>query len=91
MGFPGGPLVKNLPPNGGDIGSIPSPGKPHMHRTATACVPQLLSQCSRDCKLQLLKPACREPVHCNKRSPQITERAALLPGARESPCTAMKA
>ena len=30
MGFPGGPLVKNLPAEAGDTGSIPGPGKPHM-------------------------------------------------------------
>ena len=29
-GFPGGSVVKNLPVNAGDKGSITSPGKPHM-------------------------------------------------------------
>ena len=27
MGFPGGSVVKNLPPNAGDVGSIPGPGR----------------------------------------------------------------
>ena len=28
--FPGGAVVKNLPANAGDMGSIPGPGKSHM-------------------------------------------------------------
>ena len=28
--FPGGTVVKNLPANAGDMGSIPGPGRPHM-------------------------------------------------------------
>ena len=28
--FPGGTVVKNLPANAGDTGSIPSPGRSHM-------------------------------------------------------------
>ena len=28
--FPGGPVVKNLPCNAGDMGSIPGPGRSHM-------------------------------------------------------------
>ena len=31
--FPGGPLVKNLPANAGDTGSIPGPGRFHMPRS----------------------------------------------------------
>ena len=29
-GFPGGPVVKNPPASGGDIGSVSSPGRSHM-------------------------------------------------------------
>ena len=29
-GFPGDSVVKNLPANAGDTGSIPGPGKSHM-------------------------------------------------------------
>ena len=29
-GFPGGPVVKNLPCNAGDTGSIPGLGRSHM-------------------------------------------------------------
>ena len=28
--FPGAPVVKNLPANAGDMGSIPGPGRSHM-------------------------------------------------------------
>ena len=30
--FPGGTVVKNLPANAGDTGSIPGPGRSHMPR-----------------------------------------------------------
>ena len=32
-GFPGGAVVKNLPANAGDTGSIPAPGRSHMLRS----------------------------------------------------------
>ena len=41
--FPGGPVVKNLPTNAGDMGSIPGGESPHArrhlssHTAATAC------------------------------------------------------
>ena len=81
--FPGDAVVKNLPANAGDMGSIPGPGRPHMPWSNQARVPQLLSLCSRarepqlmkpaHCNysahvLQLLKPAHLDPVLCNKRS-----------------------
>ena len=31
--FPGGPEVKNLPANAGDMGSFPDPGSSHMPRS----------------------------------------------------------
>ena len=31
--FPGGAVVKNLPVNAGDMGSIPGPGRSHMPRS----------------------------------------------------------
>ena len=31
-GLPSGPGVKNLPPNAGDTGSIPDPGRSHVLR-----------------------------------------------------------
>ena len=29
--FPGGPVVKNLPGNAGEVGSIPDPRRSHRH------------------------------------------------------------
>jgi len=45
-GFPGGSVVKNLPANAGDVGSIPDPGRFHVLQSNYACAPQLLSLCS---------------------------------------------
>ena len=33
-GFPGGAVVKNLPANAGDMGSIPGLGRSHMPRSS---------------------------------------------------------
>ena len=30
LDFPGGPVVKNLPANAGDMGSVPGLGRSHM-------------------------------------------------------------
>ena len=67
--LPGGPVVKNLPANTGDTGSIPSPGGFYVPRNNSAHGPQVLSLCSRaqevsateptlsrGCPLQLEKP-----------------------------------
>ena len=32
LGFPGGPVVKNLPVNAGDVSLVPGPGRSHMPR-----------------------------------------------------------
>ena len=46
--FLDGSVVKNLPDNAGNMGSIPDPGRSHMPQSDKACAPQLLSFCSRD-------------------------------------------
>ena len=46
MDFPAGPMVKNLPANVKDTGSIPGPGRSHMPWGNEAWMPQLLSPCS---------------------------------------------
>ena len=55
-GFPGGPIVRNQPCNARDTGLTPGLVWSHMPWSNWACETQLLSQYSRDCKLQLLKP-----------------------------------
>ena len=47
-------MVKNLPANAGDTGSIPDLGRCHMQGSNEAYVLQLLSLCSGAWKLQLL-------------------------------------
>ena len=46
-GFPGSTVIKNLPVNEGDTGSIPDPGRSHMLWNNQAHVLQPLSLCSR--------------------------------------------
>ena len=55
--FPGGPIVKNLPSNAGDTGSIPGPGRFHMLQGNYVGAPRLLkTECSGACALQQEKP-----------------------------------
>ena len=49
-------MVKSLPANAGDMGSIPGLGRFHMTQGNQAHVPQLLSLHSRACALQQAKP-----------------------------------
>ena len=76
--FPGGPVVKNLPKNAGDMNSIPGPGRSHMPQSnkplsskywahvPTACALQHWEVHSRQWRAA---PACRnsrKPVHSDK-------------------------
>ena len=54
--FTGGAVVKNLPANAGDTGSIPVLGRSHMPRSNQVRAPQLLSLRSRAHEPQLLSP-----------------------------------
>ena len=54
-GFPGDSVVKNLPANAEDMGSIPDPGRSHMPGINWTHAPQLLSLSSRAFELQLMK------------------------------------
>ena len=55
-GFSGDSLVKNLPANTGDMGSIPGPGRSHVPHSNYTHASQLLALCSRTQEPQLLKP-----------------------------------
>ena len=61
-------VVKNLPANARDTGSIPGLGRSHTPQRNQVHVPQLLSLCSRAQEPQLLSPHALEPVLYNKRS-----------------------
>ena len=58
-------MVKNLPANAGDMGSIPGVGRFHMPWSNQVHASQLLNLCARDQKPQLLKP---ESPHSATRS-----------------------
>ena len=55
-------MDKNPPASSGDSGFIPGLGRFHRPWSSLAGAPQVLSPCSRACELQLLKPACLEPL-----------------------------
>ena len=55
LDFPGSPVVKSPPADAGDTGLTPGLGRSHRPQGNQACVPQLLSPCSRPQKLQLKK------------------------------------
>ena len=64
--FPGGIIVKNLPANAGDMGSIPGPGRSHMPQSNKAREPQLLS--SRATTTEVPRaPAPQQENHCNEK------------------------
>ena len=55
-GFPSDPVVKNMPCNAGDTGSVPGLGRSQMPQSNEACEPQQL------------KPTSLEPMLWSKRS-----------------------
>ena len=73
MGFPGDSVVKNLPANAGDMGSVPDLGRLDMPRSNKAHEPQPLSLCSRAWELQLLS---LRAVTADARAPQSPCSAA---------------
>ena len=87
--FPGGPMVKNLPCNAGEVDSTPGQGNkiPHSVGQLTQ-VPQLLSShaSTRACMLQTTEPMCsgactpqlekRKPTRHNQGEVQVPQRRA---------------
>ena len=86
MDFPGDSVVKNLPANAGDTGSVPDLGRWDMPRSNEAHELQPLTLCSRAWELQLLslqavtadaralQSLCAsEPVHLRACAPQQEE------------------
>ena len=86
-GFPGGSVLKSLPANAGDMGSIPAPGRFRMPRSNEACVPRRLSLGSRACEPGLRSPRAttteaQEPVLCKEKP---LEWEAHVPQLESSP------
>ena len=83
QGFPGGPVVKNLPASTGDKGSIPEMGRFHKPQSNQAHAAQLLSLCSQVREPQPWKPACpRAGALQQEKCPQ---REACAPQGRVAP------
>ena len=91
LGFPGGSVVKNPPATVEDTGLVPGLGRLHRARGSWACVRQLLNQCLRGCKLQLLKPTCPRACALQREAPAARSSCTapgeqtLLAAAREKP------
>ena len=87
QGFPGGSVVKNLPANARETGSIPGLGRSHMWRSKRAHVPQLLWLCSGACEAPLLSPRIAATEACEPQNPCSATREATTV---RSPCTASR-
>ena len=61
-------MVESSPAIAGNMDSIPALGRSHMPVSNWARVPRLLSLCSGAQELQVLRPACLDPVLRNRRS-----------------------
>ena len=93
QGFPGGSVVRGLPTNAGDMGSISGPGGSHMPQSgwlvchnylslwSRACVPQLLSSCTTTTE------ACTPKAHApqQEKPPQWEACAPWLESGPHSP------
>ena len=94
LDFPGGPAVKNLPANAGDMGLIPDPGRFHMPSWNEACGPKLLSPCSRAHEPCLLRPRAWSPCPTAREATAVRSLSAAareqppVAATRESPSTA---
>ena len=79
------PVVKNLPANAGDMGSIPGPGRFRMSGSNYTWVPQLLSLGSTAQVLQLLKPVRLKPVVHNKEATAMRSPCVMTKSNPQSP------
>lgn len=88
-GFPGGPVVSNLPCNTGDAGSTSSSGRSHMPWGNQTCVPPRLGP-PRAPEPQLLKAAWCSGAGRHSEKPEHHGSEALLTAAGESQGPAKK-
>ena len=82
-GFPGGPVVKNLPANQEDLGSTPSGWKLHIARSNETRARQLL-------KATHLEPGLHKRSHRNEQPTYHKDGQTPSAPTRESPRIAMK-
>ena len=77
----------SLPVNSGDTALIPGLGRFHVPQGNEACVPQLLSPCSRALEPKLLSPCAATAEACSPRAYASRTRKAT---SVRSPCPATK-
>ena len=70
LGFPGGSMVKNPPPNAGDVSTIPEPARSHMLWSNEAHTSQVLSLCPGDWDPQLKPMSLRVCAPQQEKPPQ---------------------
>ena len=80
-GFPGGAVVKNLPANAGDKGSIHDPARSHVPWNKDPG-PQLLSLCSTAGELQVLRPRALRLCSATR---EATAMSTTTPGVKPQP------
>ena len=80
--FPGSPVVKNLPANAGNKGSITGLGRSHLSQGSLTCGPQLLSPCSRTQEPQLLKSESQ-----SSSTREATTTRSLCTQLENNPCS----
>ena len=67
--FPGGPVVKNLPSNAGDVGSITGRGTKIPHAAGQQSLRTTTEPMC--CKLQSPRATTTEPMHCGACASQL--------------------
>ena len=79
--FLGGPVVKNLPANAGEMGSIPDSGRLYMLWGNKSCVLQLLKHpCSATREAAAMRKATREePLLATQRKPVYSNEDLVQP------------
>ena len=85
LDYPGGSVVKNLPTNAGDRGSIPGPGGTRMPQSNEARVLQLLNLFSRAWEPKLLELVQPRAHALQQKKPLQWEARSLL--LEKSPCS----
>ena len=83
-GFPGGAVVKNLPADAGDRGSIHDPARSHMPWNKDPG-PQLLSLCSTARELQVLRPRALRLCSATREATAMRRLSTTTPGAKPQP------
>ena len=76
--FPGGPLVKNLPSNAENVGSIPGQGTKIPHATAQLSLRATATELAR-LNWRACVPQTTEPTCSGARMPQLQSPRTLEP------------